>query len=146
MRPIVQKLPVQRTIDRGKGYTSVPLSYGLRQWTWDAYWSESRSASSDSLQPHRLCSPWKSPGQNTEMGSHSLLQGIFPTQGSDPGLPHCRWVLYQLSHQGSLTCILIKYELTRVTHFCSCSKDCMAVFPWHICPPLKLKNLSYSIL
>ena len=35
------------------------------------------------------------------MGSLSLLQGIFPTQGSNPGLPHCRWILYQLSHKGS---------------------------------------------
>ena len=40
-------------------------------------------------------------GQNTGVGSFSLLQGIFPTQGSNPGLPHCRWILYQLSHQGS---------------------------------------------
>ena len=39
--------------------------------------------------------------QNTGVGSHSLLQGIFPTQGSNPGLPHCRWILYHLSHQGS---------------------------------------------
>ena len=46
-------------------------------------------------------SPWYSPDQNTRVGSHSLLQGIFPTQGSKPGVPHCRWVLYQLSHQGS---------------------------------------------
>ena len=42
-----------------------------------------------------------SPGNNTRMGSHSLLQGIFPTQGSNPGLPHCRQILYQLSHKGS---------------------------------------------
>ena len=42
-----------------------------------------------------------SPGQNTGVGSLSLLQGIFPTQGSNPGLPHCRRILYQLSHQGS---------------------------------------------
>ena len=48
-----------------------------------------------------LYSPWNSPGQSTGVGSHSLLQGIFPTQGSKPGLPHCRWILYQLSHQGS---------------------------------------------
>ena len=47
------------------------------------------------------CSPWDSPGQNTGVGSLSLLQGIFPTQGSNPGLPHCRQILYQLSHQGS---------------------------------------------
>ena len=46
-------------------------------------------------------SPWNSLGQNTGMGSLFLLQGIFPTQGSNPGLPHFRWVLYQLSHKGS---------------------------------------------
>ena len=45
-----------------------------------------------------IYSPWNSPCQNTGMGSHSLLQGIFQTQGSNPGLPHCRWILYQLSH------------------------------------------------
>ena len=44
---------------------------------------------------------WKSPGQTTGVGSHSLLQGIFPTQGSNPGLPHCRPILYHLSRQGS---------------------------------------------
>ena len=48
-----------------------------------------------------LYSPWNSPGQNTGVGSCSLLQGIFPTQGSNSGLSHCRWILYQLSHQGS---------------------------------------------
>ena len=52
--------------------------------------SESRSVVSDSLRPHGLYSLWNSPGQNTEVGSPSLLQGIFPTQGSNPGLPH--WV------------------------------------------------------
>ena len=45
-----------------------------------------------------LYSPWNSPGQNTGVNSFSLLQGIFPTQGSNPGLPHCRQILYQLSH------------------------------------------------
>ena len=63
--------------------------------------SESRSVESDSLRPHGLYSPWNSPGQNTEVDSLSLLQGIFPTQGSNPGLLHCRWILYQLSHKGS---------------------------------------------
>ena len=47
--------------------------------------------------PWLVC-PWNSPGQSTGVGSHSFLQGIFPTQGSNPGLPHCRWLLYQLSH------------------------------------------------
>ena len=42
-----------------------------------------------------------SPGKNTGVGCHPLLQGIFPTQGSNPGLPHCRWILYHLSHQES---------------------------------------------
>ena len=42
-----------------------------------------------------------SPGKNTGVGCHSLLQGLFPTQGSNPGLPLCRWILYHLSHQGS---------------------------------------------
>ena len=51
--------------------------------------------------PHGLYSPWNSPGQNTGASSRSLLQGIFPTQGSNPGLPDCRPILYQLSHQGS---------------------------------------------
>ena len=64
-------------------------------------WSESRSVVSDSLWPCGLYSPWDSPGQNTGVGSLSLLQGIFPTQGSNPGLPHCRRILYQLSHKGS---------------------------------------------
>ena len=65
--------------------------------------SESHSVFSDSLWPHGLYSPspWNSPGQNTGVGSLSLLQGIFTTQGSNPGLPHCRCILYQLSHKGS---------------------------------------------
>ena len=44
---------------------------------------------------------WNSPSQNTGVGSLSLLQGIFPIQGSNPGLLHCKWILYQLSHKGS---------------------------------------------
>jgi len=51
------------------------------------------------LYPTRLLYPWDSPGKNTAVGCHALLQGIFPTQGSNPGLPHCRWILYQLNHQ-----------------------------------------------
>ena len=51
--------------------------------------------------PMKLYSPWNSPGQSTGVGSLSLLQGVFPTQGSNPGLLHCRQILYQLSHKGS---------------------------------------------
>ena len=43
-----------------------------------------------------------SPGKSTEVGCRVLFQGIFPTQGSNPGLLHCKRILYQLSHQGSL--------------------------------------------
>ena len=54
---------------------------------------------SDSLWPHGLYSPWNSPGQNTAVDNRSLLQGIFPTQGSNPGLPHYRQIL-QLEPSG----------------------------------------------
>ena len=68
----------------------------------------SRSVVSDSLRPHRLpptrlLCPWDFPGNSTGVDCHFLLQGIFPTQGSNPGLPHCRQTLYCLSHQGSRT-------------------------------------------
>ena len=63
--------------------------------------SESCSVMSDFLQLHGQYRSWNSLGQNTGVGSLSLLQGIFWTQGSNPGLPCCRWILYKLSHQGS---------------------------------------------
>ena len=53
------------------------------------------------LQPARLLCLWNSPGRNAGVGCHFLLQGIFQIQGSIPGLPHCRQILYHLSHQGS---------------------------------------------
>ena len=70
--------------------------------------SISCSVVSDSLRPHgleptRFLCPWNSPGKNTEVGSHSLLQGIFLTQGLNLGLLLCRWILYWLSHRHMLT-------------------------------------------
>ena len=61
------------------------------------------SVMSNSLWPSYslFVNSWNSPGQNTGVDSHSLLQGTFPTQGSNPVLPHCRQILYQLSHKGS---------------------------------------------
>ena len=53
------------------------------------------------LQPPRLLRPWDFSGKSTGMGCHFLLQGTFLTQGLNPGLPHCRRMLYPLSHQGS---------------------------------------------
>ena len=75
---------------------------------FEVKWTESRSAVSDSLQPHGLYSEWNSPGQTTGVGSIFLLQGIFSTQGSHPGLPHCRQILYQLSQQGSASSPIIR--------------------------------------
>ena len=63
--------------------------------------SESRSTVSNSSQPQGLYSPWNSAGQNPGVGSLSLLHGIFLSQRSNPGLLHCRQILYQLSHMGS---------------------------------------------
>ena len=67
--------------------------------------SESHSVVSAFLQLHGH-SPWNSLGQNIGVGSLSLLQGIFPSQGSSPGLLHWRWMFYQLSHQGSPSVVL----------------------------------------
>ena len=69
-------------------------------------WSEvkwSRSVVSNSLRPHRLqparlLCPWDFPGNSTGVDCHFLLQGIFPNQGSNLGLPHCRRTLYHLNH------------------------------------------------
>ena len=63
-------------------------------WKW-------KSVVSDSLRSHGLYSPQNSLGQNIGVSSCSLLQEIFPTQGLNPGLPHCRQILYCLSHQGN---------------------------------------------
>ena len=79
------------------------LAGGQQGWGYEVQekWSESRSVKSDSYATQGLYSPRDSLGQNAGVGSFSLLQGIFPTQGSIPGLPHCRWTLYQLSHKGN---------------------------------------------
>ena len=62
--------------------------------------SESHSVVSNSLRPHGLYSPWNSRGHNTGVGSLSLLQGIFPTQGSNPGLLHCSWIFLPVEPPG----------------------------------------------
>ena len=73
--------------------------------------SESHSVVSNSLWVHGPYSPWNSPGQNTGVGSPSLLQGIFPTQGLNQDFLHCRRILYHLSYQGSpyMSCIMLRY-------------------------------------
>ena len=79
----------------------------------------SRSVVSDSLWPHglqptRLLCSWDSPGKNTGEGCHTLLQGIFPTQGLNPRLPHCGQILFCLNHQGSPRKLeLVTYPFSR---------------------------------
>ena len=70
------------------------------------------------LQPTRLLCPWDSPGKNTGVGCHALLQRIFPTQGLNPLLLHCRWLLYLLSHLGTPPRkYLLLSKLTSEYHF-----------------------------
>ena len=91
----------------------------------------SYSVMSDSLQPRglwpaRLLCPCDSLGKNTGVGCHALLQGIFLTQGLNPGLLYCRQILYHLSHLGSplihisiLFQILFPYQLLQNTEYSS---------------------------
>ena len=88
------------------------MNIGQVNIIWDYYkrsevkWSH--SVVSDSLRPHglqptMLLCPQDFPGNSAGVDCHFLLQGIFPTQGSNPGLPYCRQTLNRLSHQGSPT-------------------------------------------
>ena len=88
----------------------------IKSFLW--YFTECRLVVSNSLRPHGLYSPWNFLDQNTGVGSPSLLQGIFPAQGLNPGLPHCRQIHYQLSHQGSPIC---KVGLQQKFFILSCS-------------------------
>ena len=62
------------------------------------------------LEPARLLCPWNSPGKNTWVGCHFFLQGIFPTQGLNPGLLHCRQIIYWLSYKRSQISICPIFE------------------------------------
>ena len=77
-------------------FSQGPGSHPFEKWKWKLLSHVWLFAT-----PWTIYSPWNSPGQNTGVGSLSLLQGIFPTQGSNPGLLHCRQILYQLNHKGS---------------------------------------------
>ena len=90
-------------VSDGQGGLACCDSWGCRvrhDWATELNWIRNHEKWKwlSHLWPHGLQSPWNSPGQNTGVDSLSLLQGIFSTQGSNPGLLHCRWILYQLSH------------------------------------------------
>ena len=107
--------------------------------------SASRSVVSDSLGPHELYSLWNSPGQNTGVGSHSFLQGIFPTQRLNPGLLHCRQILYQLSHQGSPGILVwVAYPFSRGSSWLRSLTLQVDSLPFE--PPGKSKNSGVSSL
>ena len=87
-----------------------------RQWWILSQWIVKVPQLCLTLRPHGLYCPWNSSGQNTRVGSLSLLQGIFPTQQLIPGLPHCRWILYQLIHKGNPRILeWVAYPFSRVS-------------------------------
>ena len=75
------------------------LVWDVLNWRCRGKYSSSRLRRKLKMESHGLYSPWNSLSQNTRVGSLSLLQGMFPTQRSNPGLPHWRWILYQLRHR-----------------------------------------------
>ena len=94
----------------------------------------SRSVMSHSFDPMDCSPPGSSvhadsPGKSPGVGCHALLQGIFPAQGSNPSLPHCRWILYHPSHQGSPTKGRARIQVLILTpdlsHFDPRTKDCV---------------------
>ena len=118
------------------------------EWIWKWMWS--RSVMSDSLQPHglqptSLLCRWDFPGKGTEVGCHFLLQRIFnPTQGPNPHLPHCRQMLYHLSHQESPWSLLSVWPV-RILRTYTCEAS-LVLRTWHLdfpkecCPRRKEKN------
>ena len=84
--------PTSRLSTESKSLVHIVLNRFNSVWLLETPWT---------IALRHLC-PWNFPSKNTGVSCHALLQGIFPTQGSNPVLPHCRQTLYHLSHQGSL--------------------------------------------
>ena len=103
------KIPLKKNSEEGLVLTEAKLQeiwYSIDTKV-DKYWESSNSLVAKSCLTlatpwtARLLCPWDSPGKNTEVDCHFLLQGIFPTQELNPGLLHCRQILYQLSYEWS---------------------------------------------
>ena len=75
----------------------------------------SDSLSSHGLKPSLLLCPWNSPGKSTGVGCHFLLQGIFPTWGSNLGLLHCKQILYQEGNGNSLQYLCLENPMDEGT-------------------------------
>ena len=103
----------------------------------------SHSVMSNSLQPHgqwptKLLFPWHSLDQNTGVGCHSLPQGMLPTQGSNSDLPHCRQILYHLSHEGNFGHIKTRFLLSFL--------DLFDALPWFILLDTFIPSLKQAII
>ena len=83
------------------------------------------------LQLFQLLCPRESPGKNTGVGYHCLLQGIFPTQGLNPRLLHCRWLLFQLNHQGSLIMVRLANSQLHIYFKMKFQKAWLWDFDWN---------------
>ena len=91
-----------------------------------------------------LYNPRNFPGQNTGVGSLSLLQGIFPTQGSNPGLLHCRRILHQLSHKGSPgTLLAAPFFLSKVKTCCPKARCLFTLYSLFRCSLFVYNVLSF---
>ena len=100
--------------------------------------SESHSVVSNSLRPHGLYSPWNSPGRNTGVGGLSLLQGIFPTQGSNPDLLYFWQILYQLNHKITHT-----HRHTHTHVEMEKSEEIIFIYIYHHLPVCLLSHFSH---
>ena len=123
----------------------------------NAFFSESKShlVVSDSLWPHGLYSLWDSQGQNTGVGICSLLKGIFPTQGSNPGLPHCRWIFTHWAtgenfsvFSPSTSHVTLLWGVTRCCSLCWEYPGALIDFHWFLRDLLRnsLREISSSYL
>ena len=129
------EMRIQETAGRTQKSSFIYIMYSIYFWCflWRRFLnvlfiieSESLSVVSYSLRPHGLYSPWNSPGQNTGVGSLSLLQGIFPTQGLNPGLLHCRRILYhQATREAQMSVELLPHsgQIRKVCGYCQNSLE-----------------------
>ena len=100
MKLVLRPLPVCLVMALlSPGQSHIFLLIPRLWWWWFSHLLMSFSLQPHGLYPTRLLCPWDFPGKNTGVGSHFLLQGIFPTEGLNLGLQPCRQILYQLSHQ-----------------------------------------------